>query len=44
MLLVQYGMYHIIVDVTDADVNVGDIAQLEVNPLYVSSNVRREYI
>ena len=36
-------MYHTIVDVTDGDVKQGDIAHLDVNPLYISKEIRREY-
>ncbi len=36
-------MYHTIIDVTDGEVNVGDVAQLDVNPLYVAKSIRREY-
>ena len=36
-------MYHTIVDVTDGQVKQGDRAILEINPLYISSNIRREY-
>ena len=37
-------MYHTIVDITDGDVKQGDIAVLDVNPLYISRNIRREYV
>lgn len=37
-------MYHTIVDVTGSDVNIGDIAYLDINPLYISTNVTRKYI
>jgi len=37
-------MYHAIVDVTGSNVKVGDIAHLEVNPLYVAKWIRREII
>ena len=36
-------MYHTVVDVTKGNVKVGDIAQLEINPLYVSKDVKRKY-
>lgn len=38
------GMYHTIVDVTGGDVKAGDIATMEVNPLYISKDIKREYI
>lgn len=37
-------MNHIAVDITDADVNVGEEVELEVSTILVSSKVRREYI
>jgi len=36
-------MYHTVVDVTDSAVKAGDIACLEVNPLYISKNIKRTY-
>ena len=36
-------MYHVIVDVTSGNVKQGDIATLEINPLYVCKEIRREY-
>lgn len=36
-------MYHTIVDITGEDIEAGDIAVLEVNPLYISKDIRREY-
>ena len=41
--LEQYGMYHIVVDVTEGNVKTGDIAHLEINPLYISKDIEREY-
>lgn len=37
------GMYHTVVDVTGGNVKAGDIASLEINPLYVIKEIRREY-
>ncbi len=37
-------MNHISVDVTDSDVNIEDIVEIEVSPILVNSNIRREYI
>lgn len=37
------GMYHIVVDVTGGNVKAGDIAYLEVNPLYISKEIERLY-
>lgn len=40
----KVGMYHITVNITGSNVKIGDIAKINVNPLYVDSKVRREYI
>lgn len=40
----KVGMYHVTVDITGSDVKIGDTAKLEVNPAYVDSKVRREYV
>ena len=37
-------MNHIAIDVTDGDVNLGDIAFLEISPILVNSKIRREYV
>lgn len=37
-------MYHTIVDITGSNVEVGDVAYLNVNPLYVSKWIRKKYI
>ena len=36
-------MYHVAVDITGDDIKAGDIAHLEINPLYVDKEIRREY-
>ena len=36
-------MYHTVVDITGSDIKTGDIANLEVNPLYISKEIKREY-
>jgi len=36
-------MYHTVVDVTGGNVKTGDIATLEVNPLYINKDIKREY-
>ena len=40
----RYGMYHSIIDVTGANIETKDDVTLEVAPIYINSNVRREYI
>ena len=43
-ILGRIGTYHIICDVTGKDVNIGDKVRIEVNPKFVDSSLRREYI
>ena len=40
----RFGMFHSIVDVTGANVEVKDSVSLQVAPIYINSNIRREYI
>lgn len=40
----RVGMNHISVDVTDSNVNIEDIVKIEISPILVNSNIRREYI
>lgn len=38
-------MYHAIIDITgDENINIGDKVVLDVSPMYINSNIRREYI
>ena len=37
-------MYHVTVDITGSEVRTGDIAKVNVNPTYVDSKTRREYV
>lgn len=40
----KVGMYHVTVDITGSDVKIGDIAKVNINPTYVDSKTRREYV
>ena len=36
-------MYHTVIDITNDSINVGNIAELEVNPLYIPKEITRSY-
>ena len=40
----KVGMNHITVDVTDADIQINDIVNLDASPVLINSKIRREYI
>lgn len=42
-VLGKIGMTHVILDVTGAELHIGDIIQLPVNPIYVDSSIPRRY-
>ena len=45
MLLGKIGMYHMVIDVTGNDkIKQGDEIYLDINPLYVDSSIRREFV
>lgn len=43
-ILGRIGMYHIIVDLSNTDVHIGDEVKLDINPIFIDSSIRREYI
>ena len=40
----RLGMYHICVEITNKDIQIDSEVRLNVNPIFVDSSVRREYI
>ena len=40
----RISMHNIVVDVTDGNVQVGDMATLECNPILIKSEIERLYI
>ena len=42
-VLGRVGTHHIICDITDKDINIGDKAILQINPKYVDSSINREF-
>ena len=43
-ILGHIGMTHTVLDVSDVPCNVGDEVVFDVNPIYISANIPREYI
>ena len=44
-LLGKIGMYHMVIDITGNDkIKIGDEIYLDINPLYLDSSVRREFV
>ena len=43
-VLGHIGMTHTVCDVTNINCEIGDIAEFDVNPIYVSPDILREYI
>lgn len=40
----KLGLCHIVIDITGSKVGLNDIVYLDINPLYVDSKIRREYV
>ena len=43
-VLGKIGMNHVILDITNKDVKIGDEVEIDISPLSVNSKIRREYI
>ena len=42
-ILGRIGTYHVICDITESNVQIGDKVIFQINPKYIDSNIRREY-
>lgn len=36
-------MFHLIIDISGSDIKENDIVTLQTNPMYINSEIRREY-
>lgn len=43
-ILGRIGTYHIVCDITGKDINIGDTVEIPINPRFVDSSLRREYL
>ena len=42
-ILGRVGTYHVVCEMEDKDIKIGDTAIFSVNPKFVNANIRREY-
>lgn len=43
-ILGKVGTHHIVLDITDINCKINEIVELNINPKYVDSSIRREYL
>lgn len=43
-VLGKVGMYHIVLDITGSDVKLEDDVSINVNPIFISCRIKREYV
>ena len=43
-ILGKVGTHHIVIDITNIDCDINQKVELNINPKYVDSSIRREYI
>ena len=43
-ILGRIGTYHIVCDITNKDISINDKVEIQINPKFVDSSIRREYI
>ena len=43
-VLGRLGMYHVTVDISGKDIDIGEEVLFEVSPIFVNSEISREYI
>ena len=43
-ILGRIGTYHIVCDITNKNISIKDKVKIQINPKFVDSSIRREYI